>query len=124
MKRRSRTLEERKAWGALVRANKRRGAGSILTELAERPDIAPYAYLVGRWVWVTFTDPPGRETRNYLKTLGFVWSDRRGSWLHAGGVGGKRRKDNVDPRNVYGVDHGDETEHYNRSMYSLRVATE
>ena len=40
------------------------------------------ARVVGRWVWIEFTDKPGKETRDNLKAAGFRWSNRRGQWAH------------------------------------------
>lgn len=40
------------------------------------------AFVVGRWVWITFEAKPAAELRVALKSAGFRWVEKRGSWAH------------------------------------------
>lgn len=40
------------------------------------------AEVVGRWVWVTFTEQPAAEMRQQLAQLGFHWNRERQAWQH------------------------------------------
>ena len=40
------------------------------------------AYVVGRWVWISFESKPDTDVRAGLKAAGFIWSSRRGRWAH------------------------------------------
>ena len=60
------------------------------------------AYVVGRWVWASFTDRPSAEIRAFLKTSGFRWIDNRKAWAHNCGYRTKQAK-GYDPRDKYGT---------------------
>jgi hypothetical protein len=60
------------------------------------------AELVGRWVWVTFTDKPAPEIRAALIRAGFRYSGKRRAWAHWCCVAPKRRGCDVDPRSLHG----------------------
>lgn len=47
------------------------------------------ARVVGRWVWIQFTEKPAAEIRQALKDFGFHWSRRRGQWSHNCGLSTK-----------------------------------
>jgi hypothetical protein len=66
-----------------------------------RPDVAPYARLVGNWVWCEFPDKPSEETRDWLKQTGFRWNGERKAWQHSCGHFTRRNR-RIDPRQVYG----------------------
>jgi len=40
------------------------------------------ARVVGRWVWIKFTEKPSKEIRTALKAMGFRWSHRRQQWAN------------------------------------------
>jgi len=56
--------------------------------------------IVGRWVWVRFTDRPGLGVRELLKGFGFRFVSRRAAWAHA--CGHPCRQGVGDPRLKYG----------------------
>jgi hypothetical protein len=47
------------------------------------------AELVGRWIWVSFSEKPDTAVRKALKDFGFRWSGRRGKWAHNCGTPSK-----------------------------------
>jgi len=60
------------------------------------------AYVVGRWVWASFSDKPSEEIRDALKTMGFRWIDKRKAWAHNCGYHSKPAR-GYDPRDKYGM---------------------
>jgi hypothetical protein len=44
------------------------------------------AEVVGKWVWVRFTDQPAAEIRQQLAQLGFHWNRERQAWQHPCGL--------------------------------------
>ena len=40
------------------------------------------AEVVGKWVWVRFTEQPAAEIRQQLAQLGFHWNRERQAWQH------------------------------------------
>ena len=60
------------------------------------------AYVVGRWVWASFSDRPPVATRDALKTMGFIWNKNRQAWMHNCGYRTKQAK-GYDPRDKYGT---------------------
>jgi len=68
---------------------------------ASRPDVAPYARLVGSWVWCEFPDKPSDDTRDFLKQTGFRWNKERAAWQHSCGHFTRRNR-RIDPRSYYG----------------------
>jgi hypothetical protein len=73
----------------------------VLDAVRARMDIAPYAKLVGQWVWAEFPHKPSDDTRAFLKGIGFRWNNERMAWQHACGVY-RRQNRRIDPRMVYG----------------------
>ena len=59
------------------------------------------AVVVGRWVWVYFSDKPSAEVRDGLKTAGFRWIHKRSGWAHNCGYYSKQGIG--DPRFKYGA---------------------
>ena len=51
----------------------------LLTSL---PDTYRLAEVVGKWVWVRFTEQPAPEIRQQLAQLGFHWNRERQAWQH------------------------------------------
>jgi len=60
------------------------------------------AYVVGRWVWASFSDKPSDEIRSFLKQTGFQWIKNRNAWAHNCGYYSKQAK-GYDPRDKYGT---------------------
>jgi hypothetical protein len=82
--------------------NKKLDTEGVLSLINERQDIKKHAYVVGAWVWVEFSEKPGREVLDYLSELGFTWNNKRKVWQHCCGV--YRHADRRgDPRYRYGV---------------------
>ena len=73
----------------------------VVTACADRPDIAPYARIVGQWVWVECPGKPSDDTRMFLKETGFRWNAERKAWQHACGHRSRRNR-RIDPRQYYG----------------------
>ena len=70
---------------------------------AEDPKIAPFAYVVGRWVWATFNEKPEPETLRKIKSLGFRWNKARRCWQNPCGHFTRRAR-GYDPRDKYGME--------------------
>lgn len=77
-------------------------AEEVVSAVKDRPDIAPYARIVGVWVWIEFPDKPTEETRAFLKSIGFRWNKERGAWQHSCGIR-RPRMMSGDPRFYYGM---------------------
>jgi hypothetical protein len=56
------------------------------------------AEIVGKWVWVTFTEKQPQQITAELSQLGFHWNNRRQVWQHPCGV---FKGEPVDPRSKY-----------------------
>ena len=65
------------------------------------PTVAPYARVVGRWVWVEFPSKPAPEAIAFLKSAGFRWNRVRKVWQHS--CGWYARQAPYDPRMKYRV---------------------
>jgi len=60
------------------------------------------AEVVGKWVWITFTEQPAETVRGQLSQFGFHWNNSRKCWQHPCGqfaTTGSRQ----DPRQKYGT---------------------
>src|SRR4051812_4802197 len=81
-------------------ANRMNPASVVVERLPE--EIKPFAFIVGRWVWVKFLQAPNSEWLAILKFEGFHWNDTRKVWQHCGGI--KRRFNRRgNPLNQYSV---------------------
>ena len=49
---------------------------------ASLPDVYRLAEVVGKWVWVSFSEQPAAEIRQQLAQLGFHWNRDRQAWQH------------------------------------------
>ena len=59
------------------------------------------AEVVGKWIWITFPEPPPEQVRSQLSQFGFHWNNVRKCWQHPCGqfaTEGSR----ADPRQKYG----------------------
>ena len=68
----------------------------LLTTL---PDVYRLAEVVGKWVWVRFTEQPAAEIRQQLAQLGFHWNSARQAWQHP--CGSFSLGSQADPREKY-----------------------
>ena len=50
--------------------------------LQSAPDAYRLAEVVGKWVWVSFSEQPAAEIRQQLAQLGFHWNRERKAWQH------------------------------------------
>jgi hypothetical protein len=66
-RKKNRTLPTEKVLSLLQQQDRR------LWELAE---------VVGKWIWVSFSEQPAAEVRQTLAQLGFHWNRTRQSWQH------------------------------------------
>ena len=55
---------------------------SILEVLEFCQELNLPARVVGKWVWIQFTEKPAADVRQSLKDFGFRWSHRRQQWSH------------------------------------------
>ena len=59
------------------------------------------AEVVGKWVWIQFTEKQPREVTAVLSQLGFHWNNKRQAWQHPCGHFMKQPA-SYDPRERYG----------------------
>jgi len=59
------------------------------------------AEVVGKWVWVTFTEAPAEQVRGQLSQFGFHWNNARKCWQHPCGQFATEGS-GADPRQKYG----------------------
>lgn len=65
------------------------------------PHFFNIAEVVGKWVWIQFSEIPAFEIRRQLAQLGFHWNNSRQTWQHPCGTMADERAD-YDPRRRYG----------------------
>jgi hypothetical protein len=65
----------------------------------EAPSFFELAEVVGKWVWVQFTDKQPREVTAALAELGFHWNNKRQVWQHP--CGALTEGTESDPREKY-----------------------
>ena len=63
------------------------------------PELFRVAEVVGKWIWVSFTEQPAAEVRLQLAQLGFHWNRTRQAWQHP--CGQFRLSSAGDPRERY-----------------------
>ena len=61
------------------------------------------AEVVGKWIWVSFSEQPAPTVRQTLAQLGFHWNRTRQSWQHP--CGQFRLSSSGDPREKYPSTH-------------------
>jgi hypothetical protein len=68
---------------------------------SEAPRFFEVAEVVGKWVWIQFSDKQPPTITRVLAELGFHWNNTRQAWQHPCG---SMRKERVafDPRKRYG----------------------
>ena len=82
------------------RAENRQLPTEKVLELLKRwlPVAFERAEVVGKWVWVAFTEKQPQSITAELSQLGFHWNNRRQVWQHPCGV---FKGEPVDPRSKY-----------------------
>jgi hypothetical protein len=60
------------------------------------------AEVVGKWVWITFPQPPPEKVRGQLSQFGFHWNNARKCWQHPCGQFATEGS-GADPRQKYGT---------------------
>lgn len=82
------------------RANRQLPTERVLALLqSEAPNFFALAEVVGKWVWIQFTDRQPREVTAALAELGFHWNNQRQSWQHPCGI--VTAGTSTDPRQKY-----------------------
>jgi hypothetical protein len=59
------------------------------------------AEVVGKWIWITFPEPPSEQVRGQLSQFGFHWNNTRKCWQHPCGQA-TTQGSLTDPREKYG----------------------
>jgi hypothetical protein len=86
----------------LRRENRKLETEKLLALLRNKtPNLFELAEVVGRWVWIQFTDKQPSEVTRVLAELGFHWNNNRQTWQHPCGTLAYERAD-YDPRKRYG----------------------
>ena len=65
----------------------------------EAPRFFELAEVVGKWIWVQFTEKQPREVTSRLAELGFHWNNKRQVWQHP--CGALTAGTEADPREKY-----------------------
>ena len=82
-------------------ANRQIATRELLALLrSEAPSLYDIAQVVGKWVWVQFSEKQPPEVTSVLAQLGFHWNNKRQVWQHPCGVLTEGSPD--DPREKYG----------------------
>ena len=63
------------------------------------PELYRLAEVVGKWIWVSFSEQPAATVRQTLAQLGFHWNRERQSWQHP--CGQFRLGSSGNPREKY-----------------------
>lgn len=83
------------------KANRQLPSEKLLALLrAEAPRFFDVAEVVGKWVWVQFTEKQPREVTAILAQLGFHWNKKRQVWQHPCGTY-RQESSSFDPRKKY-----------------------
>ena len=86
----------------LRRNNRALPTAKVLEVLqGEAPTFWEKAEVVGKWVWIQFTEKQPREVTAVLSQLGFHWNNKRQAWQHPCGQFIKKPAP-YDPRERYG----------------------
>jgi hypothetical protein len=65
------------------RANRELSTDSVIALLRQQaPSFFNLAQIVGKWVWIQFTEKQPREITAALAELGFHWNNKRQVWQH------------------------------------------
>jgi hypothetical protein len=84
------------------RANRALNTEKLLALLhSETPSFFELAEVVGKWVWIQFSDKQPPTVTRVLAELGFHWNNTRQTWQHPCGTIPDERA-TYDPRRRYG----------------------
>ena len=87
---------------ALRRANRKLETEKLLALLRiKSPSFFELAEVVGKWVWIQFSDKQPPTVTRLLAELGFHWNNTRQTWQHPCGTLPDERA-TYDPRQRYG----------------------
>ena len=85
-------------------ANRELTTDQLLSLLrTEAPRFYELAEVVGKWVWIQFTEKQPREITASLAQFGFHWNNTRQTWQHP--CGALSQGSPGDPRAKYGSRH-------------------
>lgn len=85
---------------ALRRTNRSLDTEKLLALLrSEAPRFFDVAEVVGKWVWIQFTDKQPSTITRVLAEFGFHWNNARQTWQHP--CGAYRERATFDPRKKY-----------------------
>ena len=88
---------------ALRRTNRALETDKLLALLrSEAPRFFEVAEVVGKWVWVQFSDKQPPTITRVLAELGFHWNNSRQTWQHPCGTIQQQERAAYDPRKRYG----------------------
>ena len=82
------------------RVNRHLDTATLLTVLRATPRFFELAEVVGKWVWIRFSQKQPNSVTSRLAELGFHWNNTRQTWQHPCGVF-RRERATFDPRRVY-----------------------
>jgi hypothetical protein len=87
---------------ALRRTNRKLETEKLLALLrSQTPKFFEVAEVVGKWVWIQFSDKQPPTVTRVLAELGFHWNNTRQTWQHPCGTIPDERA-TYDPRKRYG----------------------
>jgi hypothetical protein len=87
---------------ALRRRNRKLETEKLLALLRSKtPDFFALAEVVGKWVWIQFSDKQPPTVTRVLAEFGFHWNNTRQTWQHPCGTIPDERA-TYDPRQRYG----------------------
>ena len=87
---------------ALRRANRTLNTEKLLALLrSETPRFFEIAEVVGKWVWIQFTEKQPSDVTMVLSEFGFHWNNTRQAWQHPCGTA-LIEAATYDPRKRYG----------------------
>lgn len=87
---------------ALRHANRALNTEKLLALLRkETPNFFELAEVVGKWVWIQFTEKQPSQVTMILSELGFHWNNTRQTWQHPCGTA-LIEAATYDPRKRYG----------------------
>ena len=80
--------------------NRKLSVEKVLEKLERwMPEQFKLAEVVGKWIWITFPEPPIERVRAELSQLGFHWNNTRKCWQHP--CGDTLRRGQQEPRDKY-----------------------
>ena len=82
--------------------NRKLSVEKVLEKLERwMPEQFKLAEVVGKWIWITFPEPPIERVRAELSQLGFHWNNTRKCWQHP--CGETLPRGQQEPREKYGT---------------------